>query len=113
MEPSAYTQPSAAFEMVLAEDDGGAHRVILRGELDIESSAGLIESLCAMAHPILIADLSAVAFIDSSGVGSILRAKKRIEATGNKLVLARPSQPVKLVFEVLGLDDLFDDLPLP
>jgi anti-anti-sigma regulatory factor len=57
--------------MVLAEDDGVVRRVILRGELDIESSAGLTESLCTMAHPVLIADLSAVTFIDSSGVGSV------------------------------------------
>ena len=113
MEPSAYFQPSATFEVISAEDDGVTHRVILRGELDIESSAGLTDSLCALAHSTLIADLSELTFIDSSGVGSLLRAKEHVEATGNQLVLARPSPPVKHLFEVLGLDGLFDDLPLP
>jgi anti-anti-sigma factor len=60
----------------------------------------------------LIADLSELSFIDSSGVGSLLRAKEHVEAAGNQLLLARPSPAVRHLFEVLGLDGLFDDSPL-
>jgi hypothetical protein len=43
MEPSAHVGPSSVFELVSIEHDGVTHRVMLRGELDIESSAELTE----------------------------------------------------------------------
>lgn len=108
MEPSANLDPSVPFEVVLVEDDGVEHRAIFRGELDAATSVGLAETLGAIAHSALVADLSELTFIDSCGVGSLLTAKEHIESSGNTFILTRPSQPVRRVFELLGLEELFD-----
>lgn len=110
MEPRTFEPPSA-FEMVLVEDDGVTHRILLRGELDVATSAGLTESLCAIAHSTLVVDLAEITFIDSSGVGALIRAKNHIDRTGNSMVLTRPSRAVRRLFEILAIDHLLDDSP--
>jgi anti-anti-sigma factor len=68
----------------------------IRGEVDMASVATLREQLSrALANKpeILIVDLRAVTFIDSSGLHALLSARSRAVATGTALVVIRPTGP--------------------
>ena len=85
--------------------------VVVRGEIDVASSptlrAELAELLARGAGSITL-DLAAVSFIDSSGLGVLVGALKRLRDGGGEtfnIVAARNG--VRRVFEITGLDQLF------
>jgi anti-anti-sigma factor len=85
----------------------------IRGEVDMASVATLREQLSrALANKpeILIVDLRAVTFIDSSGLHALLSARSRAVATGTALVVIRPTGPADRVFTLTGLDTIFPDV---
>ncbi len=55
----------------------------------------------------IAADVSRVTFIDSTGVGLLLRLRKLIHSRGQTLVLIAPSPQVIKVLELMRLRDLF------
>jgi anti-sigma B factor antagonist len=85
--------------------------VVVRGEIDVATSptlrAELAELLAHGAGSITL-DLTAVSFIDSSGLGVLVGALKRLRDGGGEtfnIVAARSG--VRRVFEITGLDQLF------
>lgn len=56
----------------------------------------------------LIVDLSAVTFMDSSGLGSLLEVYKRLKRTGGRITLTGVVHPVRGVFEVTRMDKFFE-----
>ncbi|MFC6600301.1 STAS domain-containing protein [Kitasatospora paranensis] len=58
--------------------------------------------------PMLMVDLSAVTFMDSSGLNTLLRARMAAVRQGTIVHLARPSHPVVRVLRITGTDRLFD-----
>jgi anti-sigma B factor antagonist len=81
------------------------HLVTLHGELDIASADGLSNSLVELAGSTLVVDLSGLTFMDSSGIGALVRARNRIRAEGRgELVLTRPGAIVRKALEIVGLD---------
>jgi N-acetylglucosaminyldiphosphoundecaprenol N-acetyl-beta-D-mannosaminyltransferase len=52
-------------------------------------------------------DLSLTKFIDSTGVGWLLRVKKRLRAKGKELVLVSPTRGVKRALALMRLTDFF------
>lgn len=81
------------------------HVVTLHGELDVVSADGLANSLVELAGSTLVVDLSGLTFMDSSGIGALVRAKTRIRANGlGDLVLTRPGDIVRRALEIVGLD---------
>jgi anti-anti-sigma factor len=81
------------------------HLVALHGELDVVSAEGLADSLVELAGSILVADLSDLSFMDSSGIGALVRARDRIKAEDlGDLVLTRPGVTVRRVLDIMGLD---------
>jgi anti-anti-sigma factor len=50
--------------------------------------------------------LSAVAFMDASGIGVLLAARQRAVDSGGSLTLRAPSWAVRRVTGILGLDEL-------
>jgi anti-sigma B factor antagonist len=82
------------------------------GDLDMTSVTGLEERLVELGTPNgLYIDLSGLAFIDSSGIGSVVRARAVLAGMGRDLVLVNPSGSVLRVLELLGLTDLIGDVP--
>ena len=78
------------FSAELSTHEGGDHVVVaLRGELDIAEAASVAATLTEVAArgPIIIVDLEAVGFMDSSGVARWL-ADAGGPGTGGDLVLA-------------------------
>ena len=79
--------------------------VALSGELDVASSQGLSEELIGLIDggtTELVIDLTALAFIDSTGLSAILQANKKLDGKG-QMVLREPTPLVRQVLEVTGL----------
>jgi anti-anti-sigma factor len=93
----------------VAVDDAG---VAVSGEVDIATAATLREGLLAQRgrSPLLV-DLSAVTFMDSSGLAALLDLHKVVTEHGGRVAFVAPSQPVRLLFDVTGVGaqlDVFD-----
>jgi anti-sigma B factor antagonist len=81
------------------------HVVLLHGELDVASADGLANSLFELAGSTLVVDLSDLTFMDSSGIGALVRARNRIRADGlGDLELTRPGAIVRKALEIVGLN---------
>jgi anti-anti-sigma factor len=77
----------------------------LSGELDIYGSDAVQEALEPERHGTLVLDLTAVDFIDESGLATLLRAHKRLHDHGGSLVLRSPRGQVLKVLEVTGVGE--------
>jgi anti-sigma B factor antagonist len=89
--------------------DGERVRVAVRGELDLLAAPHLRTALleATKEDPAAIGlDLSAVTFIDSTGISVILQAWQRASANGSRLVVDSASPVVARVIEVAGLTEL-------
>jgi len=86
------------------------HFVTLHGELDVASADGLADSLVELAGSTVVVDLSDLTFMDSSGIGALVRARNRIRGDGlGELVLTRPGAIVRKTLEIVGLDSWIID----
>jgi stage II sporulation protein AA (anti-sigma F factor antagonist) len=94
---------------VTSRDFCGGRVFVLCGELDLSSCQGLTEELVGAPGSLVVIDLARLAFIDSSGLGAIHRARQRMEKDGGNLVLCRPQPNVKRVLEITSLDEWVTD----
>jgi anti-anti-sigma factor len=78
----------------------------LSGHLDIYGGDAVGEALEPELHGSLVLDLSAVDFIDESGLAILLRAHKRLHDQGGSLVLRSARGQVLKVLEVTGVAEL-------
>jgi anti-sigma B factor antagonist len=94
---------------VVTSTDGDRVRLVVAGELDLLAAPHLRTALLeASRHDgaTIELDLSAVSFIDSTGISVILQAWQRANAEGGRLVLGAASPVVARVIEATGLTDL-------
>jgi anti-sigma B factor antagonist len=99
------------FLEVLAERRDDRHVIALTGELDIDGAQRVRDELRrAEASDALeiVLDLSALRFIDSSGIHLIVEADARSRSNGNRLRLIRGPKHVHRVFV---MTDLAERLP--
>ncbi len=82
---------------------------VLSGELDMATCQGLDELLVGPPGSLVVLDLSQLGFMDSSGIGAIHRARRKVIMDGGILVLARPQPMVHRVLQITGLDDWVTD----
>jgi anti-sigma B factor antagonist len=76
------------------------------GEIDLAIAgrfAEELESLVGANGSSAVVDLSAVEFIDSSGIRELLKAKSTAETAGGDLVLLSPSPACRRVLEISGV----------
>ena len=82
--------------------------VAISGEIDIATSPAMRDALATGPGPAhLEVDMSAVTFMDASGIGVLLAARQRAVDGGGSLTLRAPSWAVLRVTGVLGLDEVF------
>jgi anti-sigma B factor antagonist len=101
------TQPPAEFE-VTTEQRTGARIVRVSGEVDISTHERLGEHLVneAEAGDVLVVDLSACSFIDSSGIRALLLGHKATEGAGEgRFAIVASTPQVARVLELTGVDD--------
>lgn len=81
------------------------------GELDIATAPALRDRLAAAmeagTHRLVI-DLSAISFLDSVALASIVHARQQLPEDGRMAVAVDPSSYVMLVFESGGLRKVLD-----
>ncbi len=104
-EPSA---PVADFGVTADISDGTA-TVVIRGEVDVYTAPQLRDCLRGIGaedarHVVL--DLSAMTFIDSTGLGVIVGAVKRVREDGGDLSLRAPSKSTRRVLDITGLSQI-------
>ena len=87
---------------------GDVTKVILEGLLDLAGSQeiDLRFSVVAGANKAVVVDLSAVTFVASIGIRTLLTGAKAVHSRGGKLVLLNPSSAVEKVLRVTGVDTL-------
>jgi anti-anti-sigma factor len=88
---------------------GGAHVLVLTGELDGDSIATLEDAIarCRLdGISSLTLDLSGLEFIDSSGLWTITLVNRWCERHGHRFALVPGPEAVRHVFEVTGLSDV-------
>jgi anti-anti-sigma factor len=95
------------FELDLVSLADGAVRVRVLGELDLSTSPELGETLLRELGEgrSVVVDLSAVTFIDSTGLNTLVAALRSCDTNGGSLMLS-PELPAQVtrVFEITGLD---------
>ena len=83
--------------------------VRLEGELDFGSVPRFDGAMATIASDErLFVDLRSLEFIDSAGLGALVRLHARMAAGGGTLsCVVLPQSMARRLFEVTGLDDLF------
>ena len=88
----------------------GSHLIVAGGELDLaatsEMSAIFAMSAAGPQYAVVL-DLVGVDFIDSSALGTILRAAQQLETTGKRLHVVVPDGPVRRLLEITGTASRF------
>ncbi len=87
------------------------------GELDMASSdqfrRELTETMAAGGFRWLWLDMSAVTFIDSSGLGVILGRYRELQPLGGSVIITRPSEQIYRLLLAAGLHRIMEiDRPL-
>lgn len=99
---------------VTATDDGQAMLFALEGNLDIATSpslrAALLESAEHDRHEIIV-DLSRLEFLDSTGLGALIGARKRAAEHGGSLRLVAHEGQILRLLRITGLLDVFAVYP--
>jgi anti-anti-sigma factor len=86
------------------------HIVSVTGELDISATPELSTVLAvAAAAPgaTVVLDLGGVDFVDSTALGTILKAGGEIESAGKRLVVVTAAGPVRRLLEMTNLTRRF------
>jgi anti-sigma B factor antagonist len=89
--------------------------VTLAGELDAFDAPGLREAFHSLmeASPagVIVLDLSAVAFLDSTVLGTIVGLLRRVREGGGELRTVLPDTTALRIFEITGLVAALDVWP--
>ena len=102
------------FEASIDERADAYSVVAVRGEVDLHTAPKLryaIERGAEGGVAAVVVDLSGVAFMDSTALSTLMRAKEAAEQGGSSLRLAAPSRAVARIFDVTGFGDYFDIYP--
>jgi anti-sigma B factor antagonist len=97
---------------VRSDEPGGSGVPVLvaRGEIDVYTSPEFrseLQALVATTAPSVVVDFSAVDFIDSSGLGVLVGALKRMRERDGTIVLRGMTASTQKVFDITGLTGLF------
>ncbi len=87
-----------------------APELAIRGEVDVSTSAALRDELYGIVDGgarRVVVDCSEMDFIDSSGLGVLVGALKRVREKDGELVLKSLNPSARKVFEITGLTKLF------
>gem|GEM_PF-3157600 len=88
-------------------DEGGARVVVLTGELDLAGEDALQDALREAerdAPELLVVDMSALDFVDSTGSRMLIEAHRRAQEAGRRLVVVTGRGAAHLLLTRSGLD---------
>jgi anti-sigma B factor antagonist len=92
------------FEVTVQRDDAVA-RVVVSGELDLATVPRLSATVTEHSDAsLLVLDLNAVTFIDSSGVRALIEADRACAGSRSRLVVLAGDGPVRRLLDLCELD---------
>lgn len=95
-------------EMQQEDIEGGIHKVVLNGSLDIDG-AGAVElpfNEIAETHKKVIVDMTNVDFLASIGIRVLVKAAKTIGSRGGRLAVYNPNDAARSVLASTGVDSI-------
>ena len=103
-------------EFSLTEDalDADRHVVAVRGEIDLFTAPELKQKLTDAIEggkTRIVVDLSDTTFLDSTALGVLIGAVKRLRSREGALVIVNTDQNIAKTFEITGLDQIFTIRP--
>jgi anti-sigma B factor antagonist len=101
--------------MVVKEKKVGEAVVLMvDGEINFNTSPdfrkAFLKVIEAKSQKVVV-NLSSVAYVDSSGLATLVEAHQKVKSAGGKLKLTNLSAKVKSLFEITKLEKLFDIQP--
>jgi anti-sigma B factor antagonist len=81
-------------------------KVVLAGRFDASQKDKAQDVLESMSGSFVV-DLSGLEYISSAGIGVLAATLKRLHASGETLTLVNPSERVRSVLQLTGLDRVF------
>jgi anti-sigma B factor antagonist len=101
---SSLREPYPPFEVTAQRNDGVA-TVVVSGELDLATVPSLSATVAEHGDArLLVLDLNAVTFIDSTGVRVLIEADRACAGSGSRLVVLAGDGPVRRVLDLCALD---------
>ncbi|MEN3307224.1 MAG: anti-sigma factor antagonist [Micromonosporaceae bacterium] len=98
-------------ELSLSTRTVAGHRVLeVSGEIDVYTAPQLRERLIALVEDgarKVVVDLSRVEFLDSTGLGVLVGALKRLRGVNGDLALVCAQERLLKIFRITGLDRVF------
>jgi anti-anti-sigma factor len=95
----------------MTPDDEAVAVLSLTGDVDSASAPGFAAQARRLLHTdglqLLIVDLGEVRFIDSSGIGLLVRIRNESARHGTDLVLTQVPRRTSVLLEISGLRDVF------
>lgn len=99
---------------VSGQSGAGVPVVAVSGEVDVYSAPALMDSLTKLLRSgasSVVVDLSAVAFLDSTGLGALVEARAATTESGGSLPLVCSQERILKLFTITGLDGVFSIHP--
>jgi anti-sigma B factor antagonist len=106
---------SSKFSVRTEEDHSSATVVVVKGDVDLGTAPDFEQELARSVEQNLgsglVIDLSAVTFIDSTGLNALVRAFERQRLLGSSLALVTDDARVSMMLEVTRLDRVLRHYP--
>ncbi|MDO8683456.1 MAG: STAS domain-containing protein [Armatimonadota bacterium] len=83
----------------------------LEGEVDVYTAPQLKQQMISLLEEgkiEMVVDLTKVEYLDSTALGILIGGLKRVRERDGNLPLICPSPRIRRVFEITGLDKIFD-----
>ena len=97
---------------ISVKSEGRCMEIYLKGELDHHGAKGMMMRLdreLELALPLqLVLDFGGVAFMDSSGIAVVMRARNRMQQLGGRLKMRGTASQVRKVFDAAGISRLVE-----
>jgi anti-sigma B factor antagonist len=90
--------------------DTDRHVVAVRGEIDLFTAPELKQKLTDAIEggkSRIVVDLTDTSFLDSTALGVLIGAVKRLRSRDGALVIVNVDQNIAKTFEITGLDQIF------
>lgn len=106
------TTSTMSFDFSLSEDQPaeGVHVVAVAGEVDIFTAPELKRVIAAAIDAgtrHVVVDLTDTRFLDSTALGVLIGAVKRLRPLDGRLVIVNTEASTAKTFEITGLDQIF------
>jgi anti-sigma B factor antagonist len=98
------------FEIKDRKVDDDTHVIAVAGEIDLFTAPEFkqrVSSLIDAGRSRVVVDLTETTFIDSSSLGVLIGAHRRLKLRGGALLVVCDSEAIAKTFKITGLDGVF------